>query len=180
MQIPVVCSADLSYIRRDLEGEHAVRHTNATCRRHQTLLRSITYPGIALAAILTVLPVSSTAHAQSADCLRDVQGPDDEPGQKDLNQFCDLLGNNAPYELTVTWNLDDTAWSGSNTGDACALFDTDGDHNANYGLCVTVIGGPPAVIKPGTPKLYSCADTRPDRCVGSVPITGFASTCSVG
>jgi hypothetical protein len=130
--------------------------------------------------MLALTLASPAARAQSADCLRDVQGPDDEPGQKDLNQFCDMLGDNAPYELTVTWNLDDTAWSGSNTGDACALFDTDGDHYANFALCVTVFGGPPAVIKSDTPKLYSCGNTRPDRCTSSVLIPSFVSTCTVG
>jgi hypothetical protein len=28
------------------------------------------------------------------------------------------------------WGFDDTQWTGNNTGDACALFDTDGDGSA--------------------------------------------------
>jgi len=51
-----------------------------------------------------------------------------------LNNFCQN-----PEDATIsctngtilTWQWDDTGWSGNNTGDACALYDTDGDGFAN-------------------------------------------------
>jgi hypothetical protein len=52
----------------------------------------------------------------------DDQGADDYPGQKDLNQLT-TNSDGLPTSMEISWNWDDTAWSGNNTGDACALFD---------------------------------------------------------
>jgi hypothetical protein len=114
-------------------------------------------------------------------CENDVQGKDDEPGQKDLTRFCrgtsdaTLCTN---FDFPIKWNWDITALSGKNTGDACALFDTDGDGFANYALCVT-IGNSPAAQLANSPRLYQCDDTRVDRCQIVSQITNFSSTCSV-
>src|SRR6185503_20436962 len=70
-------------------------------------------------------------------CNNDQQGPDDLPGQKDLTRFCAggpacaTSGLPPSAGAQVVWQFDDTAWSGMNTGDACVLYDTDGDGNAN-------------------------------------------------
>ncbi len=78
--------------------------------------------------------------------------------------------------MDVTWNWDQTGWTGANTGDACSLFDTDGDAQANYALCVTV-ENTPAVYQSTT--LYSCGDTSPFKCATPNPsIPSFSSTCS--
>jgi hypothetical protein len=68
--------------------------------------------------------------------LVDDGGADDEPGQKDLN-FLSVDYAGSP-DLAVVWGWDDIKWSGQNTGDACALFDTDADGHANFSLCITV------------------------------------------
>ena len=100
------------------------------------------YPGpsfrpLCLVATFFISLLALTPYPAAAQvCTNDQQGPDDEPGQKDLNQFCNLgpcVGGNS-----YSWNFDDTNWTGTNTGDACALFDTDGDGNANRAVCVTV------------------------------------------
>ena len=108
----------------------------------------------------------------------DDMGADDYPGQKDLNY---LTVDHAPLDgdLGIAWGWDDTAWSGNNTGDACALIDTDSDGLANYSLCVTV-ENTPAVWK--STRLYSCHDTQSDRCDNPtlVSIThGSEATASV-
>jgi len=102
----------------------------------------------------------------------DDQGPDDEPGQKDLSQLT------VEYTLGLLtfsgWNWDDTSSSGANTRDACTLFDTDNDLNANYSLCVIVNATGGSEV-----KLYSCdADSRQDRCGGPTEITTISSTCT--
>src|SRR5689334_15579252 len=81
----------------------------------------------ALGAVLFLLVAGVPAGAQV--CTNDLQGPDDEPGQKDLNQFC--ASGSCGTGSSFSWNFDDTAWSGGNTGDSCMLFDTDNDGNAN-------------------------------------------------
>ena len=40
------------------------------------------------------------------DCQIDLQGANDEPGQKDLTQLCTDLGDNSPFELHTLWNWD--------------------------------------------------------------------------
>jgi hypothetical protein len=78
----------------------------------------------------------------------------------------------------LTWQWDDTGWSGSNTGDACALYDTDGDHFANYALCVSV-GSTPAAQVSTSPRLYLCTDGKAFNCTGSTLISGRQSACVV-
>jgi len=104
-------------------------------------------------------------------CQVDVQAENDEPGQKDLTQFCVDSGDNSPYELHTLWNWDLVTLPGGNTGDACTLYDTDnpGDGLADLAVCVTIVdGGQPASL--GAVRLFTCNDTRPDRCAGDVQI----------
>src|SRR5262249_9141924 len=82
-------------------------------------------------------------------CLPDTAGADDiNANQKDLNEFCQSAGNDGglagctSIDANLTWTWDDTGWTGSNTGDACALYDTDGDHKANFAVCVSVQNSP--------------------------------------
>ena len=75
------------------------------------------------------------------DCQADAQGANDEPGQKDLTQFCAELGDSVPYELHTKFNFDETTIPGGNTNDGCVLFDTDSDGNANLAVCVTTREG---------------------------------------
>jgi uncharacterized repeat protein (TIGR01451 family) len=102
----------------------------------------------------------------------DDDGPDDEPGQKDLNQMSSDPGATA---VAITWNWDDTDFGnlGGNTGDACALVDTDFDGNANYSFCVVADGNPAVQI---SNRLYTCTDTKSDRCTGPTLVPTFTST----
>src|SRR3990172_3769055 len=122
------------------------------------------------------------SHIASHVCTTDAQGADDQPGQKDLTQMCyDYSGLST--SITTEWNWDDTAWPGTNTGDACALFDNDGNGFADYATCVTVEDGPPAVQKtdpPGSPRGFTCNDSRADRCAGAVLVAGpYSTNCAV-
>jgi hypothetical protein len=111
-------------------------------------------------------------------CTNDTQGANDEPGQKDLTKMC-YDGSGTPTSVYAEWDWDEISWSGSNTGDACALFDTDGDGFANYAVCVTV-GGNPASQQSNSPRIYSCNDSRIDRCAGDSLIAGpYQSQCEV-
>ncbi len=143
-------------------------------------------PALILGIAVAVLS-SSAAPSALADpipkppppCTNDLQGVDDEPGQKDLTQLCetgaepppgfDIASVPAPFERHVSWNFDNTAWSGANTGDACALYDDDdADVFADFAVCVTIEDGPPATKKAGSPKIYQCGNDRVDRCTGAV------------
>ena len=106
----------------------------------------------------------------------DSDGANDEPGQKDLTMLTRDQSSIDP--VIITWNWDIISLSGSNTADGCALFDTDGDMLANFALCQSWYGA--AKPSNGYPVLYTCNDTRADRCSGSVasrPAEG--TTCTV-
>jgi hypothetical protein len=78
----------------------------------------------------------------------------------------------------VSWNWDIISRTGSNSADGCALFDTDNDGLANYAMCVSWQGT--RVMQSGYPKLYSCNDTRSDRCAGDALATiSNGSSCAV-
>ena len=99
----------------------------------------------------------------NAVTIIDEQGANDEPGQKDLTQMS-FVAN----EL-VAWSWDETdVWSGANTGDACTLFDTDDDGNANYSLCVQLGASDTGEADFLGTILYSCGDNQPDRCTQAV------------
>src|ERR1044071_2317645 len=109
-------------------------------------------------ALVLALVVAATARAQ---CTNDEQGGDDMPGQKDLNGFCHAGACTGGFVITYTF--DDTAWSGMNTGDACALFDVNLNGKADFAVCAQLSDG----VNGGTPTIgpttcYSCDDSRPD------------------
>jgi hypothetical protein len=120
---------------------------------------------------ITVFAFSSVRAALS--CVNDTAGANDEPGQKDLTQLCvDNAG--LPTSLSVTWNWDEISVSGNNTLDACALFDTNGDGNVNFALCVTDPTDAPITL-----TLYTCGDAKNDRCTNPITsIPSFSSSCS--
>lgn len=111
-------------------------------------------------------------------CETDVQGPNDEPGQKDLNMYCVHPGLNGSNYFYWTW--DEISWSGANTGDACLLLDANNNGLADYALCVSVAGD--GLMQ--EQRFFRCtADARPDRCTGPeemiAPPSGFKSSCCV-
>lgn len=149
-------------------------------RRVQWLLMAIVFillQFIPLAAITNTTKAGTVTNPCDYIKTVDTDGANDEPGQKDLTQLCEDLSSSGLGYITVSWNWDEINWSGNNSGDACTLFDTDGDGNANYSLCVTVKGSPAAIT---ATTLYSCGDDKLDRCTSPiVSIPSFTSTCSV-
>jgi hypothetical protein len=107
----------------------------------------------------------------------DDAGPDD-PGvtrQADLNQLTFTRDG-----LTITqvgWNWDDTLWTGGNSGDACALYDTNTNGYANYAVCVHMVGHPIVA----TTFFYSCSDKGTDRCTSPQNlISPYTPPCTAG
>jgi uncharacterized repeat protein (TIGR01451 family) len=150
-------------------------HRATEAQRVSTLFQCLLW--IIALQVVCLLTFAVTHTVQAAEvCTTDVGGPDDEPGQRDLTTTC-VDNANLPTSLAVRWLWDDISFSGANTGDACALFDRDGDGNAEYALCVT-IGGNPVALQ--DIRLFTCNDTRPDRCAGGNEVlTAFPSSCTV-
>jgi uncharacterized repeat protein (TIGR01451 family) len=80
--------------------------------------------------------------------------------------------------MQVAWNWDELGTAGNNSMDACGLFDTDGDTNVNYSICITTSDSPATL---STVTIYSCGDAKVDRCTSQVDdLPGpYATTCTV-
>ncbi|MFP5361742.1 MAG: DUF11 domain-containing protein [Thermoleophilia bacterium] len=139
------------------------------------------YALLAVAALLTVFGLStgsaSAAIPPNFFTVSDTQGPNDEPGQKDLTQFG--RDDTDPTAYKIFWSWDETdQWAGAGqTGDACALFDTDGDSFINFVVCGQVYN-PTAgsvVETPGSPYAFSCNDSKVDNCGGPSAPLAFTS-----
>jgi hypothetical protein len=120
-----------------------------------------------------------------ANDICDDAGPNDQPAQVDLN--CFSRADNVSGRLGLRWTWDDiNAWTGTGqTGDACALIDTNNNGSANYAFCVRITnpnGDPTQIVQvAGSPILYKCHDSAADRCASKALQQNFdASTvCSV-
>jgi hypothetical protein len=93
--------------------------------------------------------------------VNDQQLADDQPGQKDLSSHASACKTLGPCDLWVSWKWDVTSLSGGNTGDACALFDTNSNLRVNSALCLTIAGNPATT---SNTRVYSCGDDKVDRC----------------
>ena len=134
---------------------------------------------IGLAFAASAVSALTTADPPSFSFVSDESGPNDLPGQKDLTAHAQASSSTAGA-FWVAWKWDDTSWSGNNTGDACALFDTDGDGMVNSAICVTVGGKPLASqlrqsvtpihtelrlsLDRGCDRDLCCRDVRLDEC----------------
>jgi hypothetical protein len=119
--------------------------------------------------------------------VTDTKGANDEPAQSDLNAF--TRADNVSGKIGVQWVWDDVnSWTGTGqTGDACALFDTDvvPDGKVNAAVCVRIKNpnGDPSVISqlalPESPVVYSCTNGKPDRCTGGAALSLGNTICEV-
>src|SRR5436309_1932078 len=169
-----------------------------------TTVRPTTW-GLFVAGLLLALLAAAPARAV---CITDELGPDDVPGQKDLNEWCEpgpTCSSSSPT-ASLKWQFDDVNWTGSNTGDSCALIDTNRDGLADRAICVTVFGAARMAGKcsnnqflgcitnkgcgsggtcifpsnnTGAPRCYTCGNDRPTRCTNPQPVV-CTSLCSVG
>ena len=161
-----------------------------------------------LGLLIAGLVLALAAAPARAVCVTDTLGPDDQPGQKDLSEWCapGATCSSSATTASLRWQLDDLTWSGNNTGDSCALIDTNRDGLADRAICVTVYGAAQMAGKcsnnqflgcvknqdcgsggtcklpinnTGAPRCYTCANDRPTRCTNSKPVA-CTSLCTVG
>lgn len=125
---------------------------------------------------LTPTPSPTPSPSGGLLCTDDVAGANDEPGQKDLTRMC-VNYDNLPANLFVSWNWDETGWSGNNSGDGCSLYDTDGDGLANYSLCAIVKNDPATY---DSKVLYSCGDGSAFKCTNPIVVltTSPSTNCN--
>ncbi len=133
--------------------------------------------GALIAPALLVLAMVAPNASAAPITIVDDGGADDYPGQKDLNFLTVDYGLPGATVIDVDWGWDDTATSGANTRDGCALFDTDGDGKANYSYCVIV-----EADNSYSTVLYSCGDDDSDKCTNprqAIPAPGSSTSVDV-
>ena len=138
----------------------------------------------ALVATLAMLAGAGTASAAIPSnffAIPDQQGANDvNADQNDLTQMGRDDTNAAFYKLF--WSWDSTAlWTGNGqTGDACALFDSDGDGKVNYAVCARIenpnANPALATLTADSPFLFSCDDSKNDRCGQPSPLLSVGIT----
>ncbi len=121
--------------------------------------------------------IAMTAFTDSLLCTSDVNGANDQPGQKDLTKMC---YDKIPATKILKFDWDEIVGGGNNTYDGCSLWDTDSDGKANYSLCVNVLANSSTdVMEFNSFTLYSCGDGKTDRCSQQVnTISAPGTTCS--
>ncbi|MDF2750414.1 MAG: putative repeat protein, partial [Gaiellaceae bacterium] len=133
---------------------------------------------VALVAALALLANAGSASAAIPSnffAVPDQQGVNDvNADQNDLSQMGRDDDDPAIYKLF--WSWDSTSlWTGvGQTGDACALFDADGDGNVDYAACARIANPDAnpaqATLTADSPFLFSCTDARDDRCSQPTPL----------
>ena len=147
-------------------------------RRRRWLLLA---PAVAIAAAVVVAIAGATTIPSGFFVVTDQQGANDVPAQSDLTQMGRDDTNSTLFKLFWSWDsLDFT----SQTGDACALFDYNGNGNIDAVVCGQIQNGPgwtalnPNVVQTtavpssfpsgwttgGSPFVFRCVDNSPDRC----------------
>ncbi|MEO5575625.1 MAG: hypothetical protein ABIR67_07085 [Gaiellaceae bacterium] len=142
------------------------------------LTRSLVGLLAALLAVLALLASAGTAAAaipSSFFTVVDQQGVNDvNADQNDLTQMGRDDSDPAFYKLF--WSWDSTSlWTGAGqSGDACALFDSDGDGNIDFAACARIenpnADPTQAKLTADSPLLFACADTTNDRCSQPSPL----------
>lgn len=105
----------------------------------------------------------------------DEQGANDVLSANDLTTFARDQGDPNTYKLLWSWDATDD-WTGAGqSGNACALFDSDTDGTIDFALCAAVTNpsGDPSVVTQvvGSPYAFTCDDARNDRCGSPSPVT---------
>jgi hypothetical protein len=144
-------------------------------RRRATLLAAVVVVLALPVLVGQAVAALSVSNPPTFTYVNDENGADDQPGQKDLNS--QAVANPTPGDLWVSWQWDETSLSGGNTGDACALFDTNKNSKVNFAICVTIQGNP-AVQAPVSPRVYTCGDGKVDRCTSTyAEVSPINSAC---
>jgi hypothetical protein len=146
--------------------------------------------GVVLSAALGVGgALASIPAIYSGGTQVDVDGANDVPGQVDMTEMGRATSLNP--DVRIFWSWDSTsAWTGSGqTGDACALFDSnDTDAFINYVVCARVhnTNANPNLVEILAASadhpvfLFDCSNKKNDRCTNPVPRTYTAGQVTAG
>ena len=164
-------------------------HRRARPRWLLSALAVLAMSAVAVGLVSATIPSPLTTTIPAGYfAVTDSDGANDVPAQSDLTQ----MGRNDLdpdfYKLFWSWDEIDQ-WTGSGqTGDACALFDSDGDTKINFVVCARVSNtdADPTVVElvpqDATHPVYmfACSDAKDDRCTQPSPVSYDAGQADAG
>jgi len=158
-------------MRRRLSERNSQGVTGVSTRRRKTVLLMLVV-GALLAIAGGAAPAGASGFFSGWPFTVTDNGANDiNSAQNDLTQFG--RDESDPSVDRIFWSWDSTsAWTGTGqTGNACALFDTNGNGKINFAVCGVVqnanASASVVVQAPGSPFAYSCNDGMTSRCAGS-------------
>jgi hypothetical protein len=110
-------------------------------------------------------------------CLLDVEGENDETGQKDTVQACiaSNFDSTQPADtIYLRFDFDETSVNGGNTMDGCWILDTEPDGFGNLAVCFVLGNSANLVLQSATG--YDCNNTTPNTCPGAT-VNAITPTC---
>ena len=141
--------------------------------KQQWLALALVAIGLTALAVGAVLGHGATSIPANFFTISDQQGANDvNSEQVDLTQFGRDDSDATKFKLFWSWDSHDS-WTGTGqTGDACALFDNDGDTKINFAICarVTNLDANPEDVRlvqqDATHPVFAfeCSDAKNDRC----------------
>jgi hypothetical protein len=149
--------------------------------------------GIVVVALMALAATAAFGHGATAIpsnffTVADQQGVNDvNSEQVDLTQFGRDDTDATKYSLFWSWDSHDS-WTGSGqTGDACALFDNDGDGKINFAVCARVanLNANPEDVRlvqqdAAHPVFaFSCSDAKNDRCAQPTGPLNYSSPSDI-
>src|SRR4051794_7939672 len=157
------------------------RHTPT--RGHRSLTSLLSIAALVAAVVpwaLAATPAQAAGVPANFFTVNDTGGANDAVGQGDLTQMG--RDDTDPTTYMLEWGWDNITWPGANTGDACALFDTNGNGNIDFSVCVEIGTGVGGKItqQGGSPTSWTCNDSKPDRCAGPSPALNGAVVGTLG
>ncbi len=143
-------------------------------RRARSRWAALAVTAAAALGILAISQASATTIPGGFFVVNDQQGANDVPGQVDLTRMGRDDSHATTAKIFMSWDSTDS-WTGNGqTGDACALFDKNGNGGIDFVICgqITNPNANPAVVAqtPNSPFAFSCNDKKIDRCGTPSPV----------
>ena len=158
--------------------------TATRTRLCRTSLVVLALAALSTAALLVSAGSASAAIPSNYFTVVDTGGANDiNASQVDMTQLGRDDADPLEYRLFWSWDATDD-WTGNGqTGDACALFDTNGNTNIDFAICVRVENpnADTTKVQPTDPAfVFTCGDAKDDRCTTPSPVALGAGDVTIG
>jgi uncharacterized repeat protein (TIGR01451 family) len=148
---------------------------------------SVAAATLVVGAVVSFTPLVTSAGAAPVSSIPsnyftvvDTGGVNDENGGSQLELTQMGRDDTAAGFYQLFWSWDGIDFQ-SQTGDACALFDSDGDANIDFDICAQIESSGGSVTQTNvSPTAHTCGDAKNDRCTTPGDVTPGAGQLVAG